>query len=230
MLLSSSVRSLADGVEWPARYAVLEEELIDAKPVGVTKVTTDGGSCSRSAFRAGDGGVVQLAGARRVGLEREHQDVAHEPHVLVDVVRDAVGGTRRVGRATWAANLAGDRPNPPGRSAARRGRGQGLLDALTVAGATWLRRPRASSRMASRTAVGSAVVVAEQAVEAGGPAPARLWWRLHEIVTDHQLALWSDAIDGSQPKRARHGAVADPLGDELVKLPIAPRRRRKDGR
>src|SRR5262249_53064880 len=38
--------------------------------------------------------------ARLVGLERKRDDVAHEPHVLADILREAVLGTRhfRIGR------------------------------------------------------------------------------------------------------------------------------------
>ena len=59
--------------------------------------------------------VVQLqrADARGVGAEGEHQDVAHEPHVLVDVLRDAVGAGAacRACRAS-AASLAAGRVLP----------------------------------------------------------------------------------------------------------------------
>ncbi len=39
----------------------------------------------------------QRADVRGVGLEREHHNVAHQPHVLVDVLRRTVSEARQVG-------------------------------------------------------------------------------------------------------------------------------------
>ena len=43
--------------------------------------------------------VVQFQGAetRGIGLETEDEDIGHEAHVLGNVLRNAIGGTRDVG-------------------------------------------------------------------------------------------------------------------------------------
>ena len=109
-------------------------------------------------MREAQGGMIvvqlQRAHARGVGLEGEDQDVAHEPHVFGDVLRDAVGGAAMLGVRAWAASLAI-------RRVGRRvdalldfaDRIEIFIELALIAVLIWRRTSRASSRTASSTLV-----------------------------------------------------------------------------
>ena len=80
---------------------LLDKELIDFEPVVrflVGEQVVD--HVVDAQIREAQGGMIvvefECAESGGIGLKGEHQDVGHETHVLTDVLRDAVGGTRDV--------------------------------------------------------------------------------------------------------------------------------------
>ena len=80
---------------------LLDEELVHLQPVGrvgVRQQVVDHVVDAQVREPQRRVVVVELerGDPRGVGLEAEHEDVAHQPHVLGDVLRNAVGGPRHV--------------------------------------------------------------------------------------------------------------------------------------
>ena len=110
-MLSSSVRGPSlDRVELAREIGeLLDEKLVHLQPVLAVAVREQmvdhvvnpvaGLLHAREIWEAQRAVIVvqlQRGDARGVRLKAEHEDVHHQPHVLADVLRDAVGRTRDV--------------------------------------------------------------------------------------------------------------------------------------
>ena len=97
-VVEQRARSFLNGVELAGDVGhLLEKELVHLQPVrcigmGEQVVNHVIDAEIREAQRAMVVVELERRDPRGVGLEPEHEDVGHQPHVLADVLRDAVGG------------------------------------------------------------------------------------------------------------------------------------------